>query len=300
MLDASKVFLGIAPIGWTNDDMPELGAENTFQQCISEMALAGFTCTEIGRQYPTDPDVLKKALDLRGMKIASRWFSSYLLEESYERNEERMRQSIEFVAKVGAKRINVCEQSYSIQGKLDQPVHENKPVLKTDEEWKRLADGLNRLGKVALEDYGFKICLHHHMGTVVQTAEETERIMDMTDPRYVFLCYDTGHFAFAGVDPAEMAKKYVSRIGHVHLKDMRKEVVQMSHDKKWCFLDCVRNGCFTIPSDGCIDFEPIFETLDKGNYEGCILVEAEQDPAKANPFEYALRVRKYIKERTGL
>lgn len=213
MFDSNHVFLGIAPIGWCNDDMPELGGENTFQQTVSEMALAGFTGCEIGNKYPKDPAELKKALDLRGMRIASRWYSSFLLTRPFEEEEKDFIADLDFLAAVGANRINVSEQSYSIQGKMDVPVLTggHKHVM-DDAEWKLLCDGLNKLGKIAA-DRGFKLCFHHHMGTVVQTSEETDRMMANTDPRYVFLCYDTGHFTFAGEDPLAMLKKYVDRVG---------------------------------------------------------------------------------------
>ena len=226
MFDPKFVSLGIAPIGWCNDDMPELGAENTFQQTVSEMALAGFTGCEIGNKYPTDPAELKKALDLRGMRIASRWYSSFILTRPMEEEEKDFIANLDFLEAVGANRINVSEQSYSIQGKVDVPILTggHKHVM-DDAEWDRLCKGLNRLGQIAAQR-GFKLCFHHHMGTVVQTSEETDRMMANTDPRYVFLCYDTGHFTFAGEDPLAMLKKYVDRVGHVHLKDMRLPVVE--------------------------------------------------------------------------
>ena len=226
MFDPKTVSLGIAPIGWCNDDMPELGAENTFQQTVSEMALAGFTGCEIGNKYPTDPAELKKALDLRGMRIASRWYSSFILTRSMEEEEKDFIANLDFLEAVGANHINVSEQSYSIQGKVDVPILTggHKHVM-NDAEWDRFCKGLNRLGQIASER-GFKLCFHHHMGTVVQTSEETDRMMSNTDPRYVFLCYDTGHFTFAGEDPLAMLKKYVDRVGHVHLKDMRLPVVE--------------------------------------------------------------------------
>ena len=299
-MNTEKVKLGIAPIGWCNDDMPELGGENTFQQIVSEMALAGFTGCEIGNKYPKDAAELKKALDLRGMRIASRWFSSFILTQPIEQVVADFNKELDFLEAVGANRINVSEQSYSIQGKLDTPILTggHKYVM-NDEEWKRFCDGLNTLGKIAVER-GFKLCFHHHMGTVVQTSEETDRMMSNTDPRYVFLCYDTGHFTFAGEDPLTMLKKYVDRIGHVHLKDMRLDVVKQVKENNWSFLQAVRNGAFTVPGDGNVDFDPIFKVLDEANYEGWLLVEAEQDPAKANPLEYAMKARKYIKEHTGL
>ena len=102
--------------------MPELGAENTFQQTVSEMALAGFTGCEIGNKYPKDPAELKKALDLRGMRIASRWYSSFLLTRPFEEEEKDFIANLDFLAAVGANRINVSEQSYSIQGKVDVPI----------------------------------------------------------------------------------------------------------------------------------------------------------------------------------
>ena len=300
MFDKSKVFLGIAPIGWCNDDMPELGSENTFQQTVSEMALAGFTGCEIGNKYPKDPAELKKALDLRGMTIASRWHSTFLITRPIEEEIADFNQDLDFLEAVGANHINISEQSYSIQGKTDVSIltGNNKYVM-NDDEWKTFCDGLNILGKIAVER-GFKLCFHHHMGTVVQTSEETDRMMANTDPRYVFLCYDTGHFTFAGEDPLTMLKKYSDRIGHVHLKDMRLDVVKQVSENNWSFLQAVRNGAFTVPGDGDVDFDPIFKVLDDAGYEGWLLVEAEQDPAKANPLEYAIKGRKYIQEHTGL
>ena len=300
MFQADKVFLGIAPIGWCNDDMPELGAENTFKQMVSEMALAGFTGCEIGNKYPCDPVALKKALDLRGMRVASRWFSSFLLMQPYDEVRESFEKELAFLTAVGANRINVSEQSYSIQGKLDMPIltGDYRHIM-NNAEWTRLCDGLNYLGRVATA-HGFKLCFHHHMGTVVQTAAETDRLMANTDSKYVFLCYDTGHFTFAGEDPLLMLERYVDRVGHVHLKDMRLPVVAEAKEKNWSFLTAVRNGAFTVPGDGGVDFDPMFELLDKAGYEGWLLVEAEQDPAKADPFEYAMKARAYIRAHTGL
>lgn len=299
MFDSEKVYLGIAPIGWCNDDMPELGAENTFRQTVSEMALAGFTGCEIGNKYPSDPVELKRELDLRGMRIASRWFSSFILTQPIEQVEADFTRELEFLAAVGANRVNVSEQSYSIQGKKDVPVLADNKHVMNDSEWSRFCEGLNRLGKIA-NSKGFKLCYHHHMGTVVQTAEETDRMLANTDKDSVYLCYDTGHFTFAGEDPLTVLKKYVSRVGHVHLKDMRADVVSRVKPEGWSFLKAVREGAFTVPGDGCVDFDPIFQLLSDAHYEGWLLVEAEQDPAKANPLEYAIKARKYIREHTGL
>ena len=168
-----------------------------------------------------------------------------------------------------------------------------------DEEWKRLTEGLNRLGKVA-KDHGMTLTYHHHMGTVVQTEEEIDRFMEMVDPELVFLLFDSGHLSFAGIDPEKVLRKYVGRVRHVHLKDIRKEKVEEARKNSWSFLKGVREGVFTVPGDGDVDFAPLFKVLEESGYEGWVVVEAEQDPAKANPFEYAVKARKYISEKTGL
>lgn len=297
MLDKNKVKLGIAPIAWTNDDMPDLGAENTFEQCVSEMALAGFTGCEVGNKYPRDTAVLKKALELRGMQICNAWFSSFLTTKPYEEVEKDFIEHITFLKEMGAKVVGMSEQGHSIQG-TDKPIFEAKYVM-NDEEWDTLCTGINKLGKVA-KDMGIKLCFHHHMGTVVQTEEEIDRLMSNTDPELFGLLFDCGHLAYCGEDYMSVLNKYADRIRHVHLKDIRPEKVEQVKREHLSFLQGVRLGTFTVPGDGVIDFKPIFDVLEKTGYEGYVLVEAEQDPAIANPLEYAIKARKYIAEKAGL
>ena len=299
MFDKNKVKLGIAPIAWTNDDMPDLGKENTFEQCVSEMALAGFTGSEVGNKYPKDPEVLKKALELRGVEICNQWFSSFLITKPFEEVEKEFRAQLTFLKAMGAKVIGASEQSHSVQGQMDTPVFGHKYEM-NDEEWDTFCTGMNKLGKIAKEEYGIALTFHHHMGTVVQSLAEVDRMMENTDPEYVSLLFDTGHFTYCGEDPLEVVKKYVHRIKHVHLKDIRPEVVEQVKKENMSFLAGVRAGAFTIPGDGCINYDPIFKVLEDAGYEGSMVVEAEQDPAKANPLEYAIRARKFIAEKTGL
>lgn len=298
MLDKNKVKLGIAPIAWTNDDMPDLGSENTFQQCISEMALAGFTGCEVGNKYPKDDlPALKKALELRNMQICNAWFSTFLTTKPYEETEKDFIKHITFLKEMGAKVVGVSEQGHSIQG-TDKSIFDDKYIM-NDKEWDLLCTGLNKLGKVA-KDMGITLTFHHHMGTVVQTEAEIDRMMQNTDPEYFNLLFDSGHLAYCGEDYMSVLTKYVKRIKHVHLKDIRPEMVKKVRDEHLSFLQGVRLGTFTVPGDGAIDFEPIFDVLADNNYEGYVLVEAEQDPAVANPFEYALKARAYIREKSGL
>ena len=298
MFEKSTIQLGIAPIGWTNDDMPDLGKENTFEQCVSEMALAGFTGSEIGNKYPRDIRALRKALDLRGVKIANAWFSSFLTTKPYEEVEKEFVAQADFLEAAGASCIGASEQGHSIQGQMETPIFEAKHMMNADE-WKKLTTGLDKLGKIA-KDKGLKLVFHHHMGTVVQTGAETDQLMENTNPDLVGLLFDSGHFAYSGDEPLAMLKKHVKRVRHVHLKDIRPAVVKRVKDDRLSFLKGVRLGAFTVPGDGSIDFGPIFQTLSDAGYNGWMLVEAEQDPAVANPFEFALKARKYIKDKTGL
>jgi len=293
----STIKLAIAPIGWTNDDLPELGGNIPFEQCVSEMALAGFQGSEVGNKYPKDPEVLNKALKLRGLTICNAWFSSFLTTKPLKEVEKEFVAHRDFLYAVGARVIGASEQGNSIQGK-PLPIFEAKPVF-TKDQWKMVADGLNRLGQLAKEK-GMRLTYHHHMGTGVQTAEEIDTLMEMTEPGLCDLLYDTGHLVFAGEDHMAVLKKWAPRIKHVHLKDVRPAIVELARKEKWSFLQAVKAGAFTVPGDGSIDFVPVFNELKKANYSGWWVVEAEQDPAKANPLEYALKARSYIRDKAGI
>lgn len=297
-MDKNRVKLAMAPIGWTNDDMPDLGAENTFEQCVSEMALAGYSGSEVGNKYPSNPELLKPMLDIRGISICNQWFSSFLVSKPFAVVEKEFRQQLMFLKAMGADVIGPSEQTRSCQGDLNQSVFSGKAEL-TNEEFKSLCTGMNKLGDIANGE-GMKLAFHHHMGTGVQTMDEVDRFLNDTDPGKVHLLYDSGHFAFSEEDPVAALNKYIGRVGHVHLKDLRNNIFAEVKKKDSSFLNAVRAGVFTVPGDGNIDFPAIFKILEDSNYSGWMVVEAEQDPGKANPFEYAKNAREYIRVQTGL
>jgi inosose dehydratase len=298
VFDRDKVFLGITPTGWTNDDMPGIGDNIPFEQCVSEMALAGFEGCSVGHKFPRDPKVLKAALELRGLRVSEPWASTHFTAaEMEDRTVEGFRQQMAFIKEMGGTDVVVAELGHAVH---QQPVFvlANKPVF-SDEQWGRMVEGLNRLGRMAAEAE-MRLCYHHHMGTGVQTRAEVDRLMSDTDPEVVHLLLDTGHLYWAGDDPLDMARAYADRITHVHLKDIRKDVLDRCMERKMSFLESVIEGAFTVPGDGVIDFEPIFRTLADAGYEGWLIVEAEQDPHKANPLEYAKKARTYLREVAGL
>ena len=291
--------LGIAPIGWTNDDIPELGGENTFEQCVSEMALAGFQGTEVGNKYPRDTAVLTKALALRGLQICNAWFSACFTSKPFDKVLEEFIEHRDFLHEMGAEVIGAAEVGNSIQG-LQKPIFDAKPVY-TEEQWDAVIRGYDRMAELAAEK-GMKLACHHHMGTGIQTAQEIDRFMGSVKGN-VHLLYDTGHIYYAegtAESCLTLLEKYSDRIAHVHLKDIRPDILQKVKEEKRSFLEGVRLGVFTVPGDGAIDFAPIFEFLQEKGYKGWAVVEAEQDPAKANPLEYAIKARNYIRKITGM
>lgn len=298
MFDRDKVYLGITPTGWTNDDKPGIGDDIPFEQCVSEMALAGFEGCSVGHKYPKDPEVLKRELGLRGLRVSEPWASTlFTVAEMENRTVEGFRQQMAFIKEMGGTDVVVAELGHAVH---QQPVYvlANKPIF-SDEQWVRMVEGLNRLGRMAAEE-DMRLCYHHHMGTGVQTRAEVDRLMNDTDPELVHLLFDTGHLYWAGDDPLDMARAHAERIKHVHLKDIRQDVLDHCMERKMSFLESVIEGAFTVPGDGVIDFEPIFRTLADAGYEGWLIVEAEQDPHKANPLEYAKKARAYLGQVTGL
>lgn len=293
-----NVQFGCAPINWTNDDLPSLGGELTYQQCLSEMALAGYKGSEGGCKYPKDFDTLKKALDLRDLVICNMWFSSFFTTFENEKTYEAFEKHMDFTYALGARVVGVGECGVTVHGQEGTPLFPNAPVL-SDEQMKNLAEGLNELGRRA-NAKGMKVCFHPHVGTGIQTMEEIDKLMDMTDPNLVYLLFDTGHSTTGGNDAVEIIKKYIDRVGHIHVKDVRRKVFEQVKAENHSFLWGVKNGMFTVPGDGdCVDWDGVFDVIKNSDYEGWIVVEAEQDPAKADPLEYAQKARKFMREKLG-
>jgi inosose dehydratase len=298
MFDKEKVWLGITPTGWTNDDMPTLGDENQFERIVSEMALAGFQGCSVGHKYPTDTAVLKRELDLRGLRVSEPWVSTlFTVKDMEERTVENFKQQMAFIKEMGGTDIVVAELGHAVH---QQPVAvlPNKPIF-DDDQWSAMISGLEGLGRTAAEN-GMRLCYHHHMGTGVMFRPEVDRLMNDTDPELVHLLLDTGHLYWAGDDPLDMTKAYADRIKHVHLKDIRGDVLKRCTEQRLSFLESMLEGVFTVPGDGVIDFQPILQVLSDNNYEGWLMVEAEQDHRKANPLEYAIKARSYLRDVTGL
>lgn len=279
----STVRLGINPLTWTNDDLPSLGANISLDTCLSEGREAGFAGFELGNKFPRTPDALSAVLGQHNLALVSGWYSARLLERSPEEEIQALQGHLQLLKQCGAKVMVFCEVSRCVHGDQGAPLS-GRPQL-NDADWHRLTEGLNVVGDY-LKEQGVLLAYHHHLGTVVESQADVERMLDNTRDS-VGLLLDLGHLRGAGGDPLAIAKRYASRVAHVHCKDVRFGVLEELHNRDKSFLDGVLDGLFTVPGDGDIDFLPTLAHLHEASYEGWLVVEAEQDPEVAHPLTYA-------------
>ena len=287
-----KIKLGIAPIAWSNDDMPELGGETPIEQCLREANSAGFIGVELGGKFPRNPGIVKFLLEKFNLSMPGGWYGSKLKERSVEDEWQLMQDQIQLFLSLDTKVFIFADVSGSIQGRDDVPLTK-RPTLNLDE-WKEYSKKITEISN-RLEDVGLPISYHHHMGTIIQTESDIEKLLDLTNEKTKLL-FDTGHLLFAQADYERCLKKYISRINHVHCKDMRKSVLEKSLKLDLSFRDSFLEGVFTVPGDGCINYNPLIKILYENEYSDWLVVEAEQNPSKANPYEYAKKGYSYLKK----
>ena len=278
-----SIQLAVAPIAWSNSDLPELGGKTSLETCLRESREAGFTGTETGVKYPLDAEILGPLLETHGLQLASGWFSGTLHECSVEQEFENLRQMLTTFKALNAPVVIYAETSGSVQSQQNIPVSQ-KPVM-PDAEFPEYGRKLTEVAD-RMADFGVRMSYHHHMGTVIETEREIDLLMENTGTS-VGLLIDTGHLGFANADTEAVTRRYGSRINHVHCKDIRQEIFKQVRKKDFSFLDAVLEGVFTVPGDGFIDFENFAKVLAEIDYSGWVVVEAEQDPEKANPLEYS-------------
>ena len=277
------IRLGIAPIAWSNDDLPELGGETTLEQCLKEARQAGYSGVEKGGKFPMDPKVLKPIMEDHQIELVSGWFSGRLLEVTVEEEKSRIREQLALFQAMGCPVMVYAETVGTVQGLIDIPVSQ-RPKL-TPDQIRRYGEKLTKLAEF-LRAEQCPMAFHHHMGTVIEIEEEVDRLMEGTDEA-VGLLLDTGHLTFAGGDVIATTERWGRRINHVHTKDIRADVLKKLRANDWSFLKGVLEGVFTVPGDGSIDFGAFMKTLKTIGYSGWVVVEAEQDPKKANPLKMA-------------
>jgi inosose dehydratase len=278
------ILYGTNPIAWSNDDDTTIGAHLTLDDCLSDCRRIGFDGIEKGHKMPSDGAALKARLGDYGLRYAAGWHSTNLLVNDVDAEKAALQVFIDMTKAAGGDHINACECSNTVHGNDAVPVND-RPVM-TDAQWERFSTGYEELSRFAAEQ-GVKMGYHHHMGTIIESAADIDRFMAMAGP-HTRLLLDTGHCAFGGADPAEVAGKYMGRVSHIHAKNVRPEIMRDVRELDLSFLEGVRRGAFTVPGDpeGCVAFEPVLKIAAEHGYQGWLVIEAEQDSAVREPFRY--------------
>ncbi len=285
------VRIGINPLTWTNDDLPELGEQNSLEQCLAEARLAGYDGVELGRKFPRDAAVLGPLLRKHELQLVSGWYSARLLERSADEEIAAMAPHLHLLRKLNSKVMVFAEVSRCVHG--DRSIALSCRPCLNDADWRRLCEGLDAVGAY-LAGQGIALAYHHHMGTVIQSEIDIDRMMAAT-AQAVGLLLDTGHLAFAGGDSRRVAERHAARIVHVHCKDVRQAELAEAKQRDLSFLDAVLAGAFAVPGDGSIEFAPVLERLATRGYQGWLVVEADQDPARAHPLTHARIGHAYLR-----
>ena len=278
-----NVSIGINPITWSNDDLPGVGGDISLDTCLTETAAAGYAGIELGGKFPRNAEILTPMLERHGLSLVSGWYSGHLLQQSAKDEAAAMKEHLGLLKQMGCKVLIFAEVTSGVHSNIEVRASQ-RPQMSKDQ-WQQFGERLSDLAKMTADD-GVMLNYHHHMGTVVQSAEDIDLLMEATSDE-VQLLLDTGHAIYADTDPAAIAKAYCSRIGHVHCKDVRRVVLKRSLNRDSSFLTAVLNGVFTVPGDGCINYKTVLSIMKEAGYEGWLVVEAEQDPSVAPPAKYA-------------
>lgn len=285
------VCIGINPISWTNDDLPQLGGDTPLETCLSEGSEIGYKGFELGNKFPKDPAALKAKVGEYGAVVVSGWYSGRLAEGTLEAEIESVQEHMKKLVFNGCKVMVYGEVAGSVQGEQQTPLS-RRPRFTERSQWEAYAKRLEGFGAY-LKSQGITLAYHHHMGAYCESTQDLDTLMSLTTEN-VGLLFDTGHITFAGGNALTEIKKHINRIVHVHCKDVRESVMQKARNNDQSFLNSVLDGVFTVPGDGMIDFEPILQVLADRNYSGWLVVEAEQDPAVAPSYEYAKKGHDYL------
>ncbi|MBK5540693.1 myo-inosose-2 dehydratase [Pseudomonas sp. TH05] len=278
-----SIRIGINPISWSNDDLPSLGGETPLSTALSEGREIGYEGFELNGKFPRDAKGVADVLRPYGLALVSGWYSSQLARRSAAEEIDAIASHVELLAQNGAKVLVYGEVADSIQGQRIALVE--RPRFHSQQAWQAYADKLTELARFTLSR-GVRLAYHHHMGAYVESPADIDQLMQLTG-REVGLLFDSGHCYMGGGEPLEVLRKHIDRVCHVHFKDVRKPVVQLARNNLWSFPDCIINGTFTVPGDGDIDFAALLEVLLDADYQGWLVVEAEQDPAVAPSYAYA-------------
>lgn len=296
--DASAPSVGTAPVNWNNDDLLDWRTPVPFPAILDEMAAAGYAGTEYGGNFAQEPEVLRRELAARHLRLAGSYQWLHLRDHAtLETEMGRLSGTLDLLTAAGSTNLIVADAMSPERIAIAGQVPEDGSAGLDDEGWSRLAGGLRLVAELA-EALGVRIHYHNHVGTHVETPAEVERFLAEIEGSDVDLCFDTGHFAYGGGNPTEFVLRHRDRIGYLHLKDVDAEMLAVARVEKLSFLDALRRCVFCEFGDGMVDIPRVVDTLRGGGYRGWIIVE--QDTSRKPSTESAAASRRYLRERCGI
>ncbi|WP_171643569.1 TIM barrel protein [Paenibacillus phytorum] len=206
---------------------------------------------------------------------------------------ESFRKHVERLQEMNCKHVIIREVGGSVHWDPTRSNNEKEVVRLTDDQWNFFAEGLHLAGEIC-QSYNMLLVYQHHIGTVVEKAKEIGKLMEATDPHLVHLMLDTGHAYYGGGDPLALLNHYYERIRFIHLTDIRQSVLNHVREKSLDFVDSVKQGVFTVPGDGWIQFEPIFKKLIDNQFDGRVIVGWDRDWAVVDPSADLSKSKKYV------
>jgi inosose dehydratase len=259
--------------------------------CLKDAAENGYAGVELGRKFPRNAQELLPKLSSCGLQLVTGWHSGFLSERSVEAEWKAAGDHVRLLEECGCQ-VLVYGECGKMEGDSpwDEPLSRKTKLKSID-----LPTYAEKLAEfsVGLNQRGIKLAYHHHLKMLVETAEEIATFCELTRPE-VGLLLDTGHAYAAGADYDEILRRFGDRVVHIHLKDVRCEVLDWARKNDVSFNSAVREGIFTVPGDGYVDFSWIGKFIRSSGYSGWVVVEAEQDPAKAPPRLFTERAYQYV------
>jgi inosose dehydratase len=276
------------------------GERGGYVQVIDEMQQTGYAGTELGDWgfMPTDPAFLTQELGSRHLSLLASWVSVFLHDaDRHQQSADDAVRTAKLLAAVGGHKnmIVLGNDPYGDPVRTKHVGRITTDLGMSEEQWQTFARGANYVARRVMDEAGLRTVFHHHIGTWVETPDETRRLLDMTDPAILGLCFDTGHWAFAGGDPVQGIYEFADRIWHVHFKDHEPNVARQSREQGWDGPTSVGHGVFCELGRGDVDFPGVMKALQDIGYAGWIVVEQDVLPGMGTPKESAQRNREYLK-----
>src|ERR1700730_3997360 len=287
------IHLGVSPLSWTNDVLTELGGDIPLETCLKDAAEVGYAGVELGRKFPKDGQKLSSILSSYGLRLVGGWHSGFLTERSVEEEWKAAADHVRLLKDCGSQIL-----VYGECGLMTGASPWDEPLSKRPDpnqiEFSKYAGKLSEFA-TRLKETGITLAYHHHLKMLVERAEEIDAFCESTREE-VGLLLDTRHAYASSADYVKIIRNFGPRVVHIHLKDVRRDVLERARKNDWSFNSAVREGIFTVPGDGDIDFAAIGEFIRTSGYLGWVVVEAEQDPAKAPPRFYTEKAYQNVRE----